>query len=308
MSGRGRSQRYRDSDTVTGSNLTFEVLRHFIKEAVDDGVNQGLKSIKKEMKKMAKKIEKATGVSEKVDKLSASTDSQFTELYESVVPKINEHMSNIATALTKRVLDLDVHRRKWSLNIQGLQGSASEDEKDTRSKVVDFAKNKLGIQDASVDDYGACHRLSQEANSGIIMRFLDLSQRNAWLDSAKNLKRHPDCSKITISPDLPNDLRPLKTELLNKRKVLPPEQKKSSSIRFLKQWPYVELRVKHHPTIRPSESVSNVCERVLGLDKDSLLLNIPQPEREELEDEDNAEDDESEEEDDDEEEEGEAED
>ena len=282
-----RSQRYKDSDSVTGSNLTFETLRSLIKEAVDDGVSnllRNLKSFKRELKTLSKKVDKASGVAGKVEKLSESTNSRFTDIYETVIPKINEHMSNIATALTKRVLDLDVHRRKWSLNIQGIQGAASEDEKVTRAKVVDFAKNKLRIPDASLNDYGACHRLSQEASSGIIMKFLDLSQRNAWLDSAKNLKRYPDCANVSISPDLPNDLRPLKTELLNKRKQLPPDQKKSSSIRFLKQWPYVELRVKHHPTIRPSESVTNVCERVLGLNKNSLLLTIPEPEREAQED------------------------
>ena len=94
----------------------------------------------------------------------------------------------------------------------------------------------------------------------------------------KVLKHFPGCN-VSISPDLPNDLRPLKTELLNKRKTLPSDQKKNSSIRFLKEWPYVELRVKNHPTIRPSESVAHVCERVLGLAKDSLLLTIPEPER-----------------------------
>ena len=81
-------------------------------------------------------------------------------------------------------------------------------------------------------------------------------------------------------PDLPNDLRPLKTELLNARKALPREQKKNSSIRYLKQWPYVELRIKNQPTIRPTESVAHVCERVLGLGKDTLLLKVGEPERE----------------------------
>ena len=164
-----RSQRYKDSDSVTGSNLTFETLRSLIKEAVDDGVSnllRNLKSFKRELKTLSKKVDKASGVAGKVEKLSESTNSRFTDIYETVIPKINEHMSNIATALTKRVLDLDVHRRKWSLNIQGIQGAASEDEKVTRAKVVDFAKNKLRIPDASLNDYGACHQLSQAANSG----------------------------------------------------------------------------------------------------------------------------------------------
>ena len=144
----------------------------------------------------------------------------------------------ISTALTQRLLELDVHRRKWSLNLQGVKGPAGEAENVTRQKVVDFATNKLGIQ-AATTDYAACHRLSQEANSCIIMRFQDLSQRNAWLDCAKNLRHHADCNGVSISPDLPNDLRPLKTELLNLRKNLPSEQKKNSTIRYLKKWPFV---------------------------------------------------------------------
>ena len=240
---------------------------------------KALNAIQKSLGKLQRKVENMSGLKEYVEKQSDHTNSRFSDIYETVVPAINTHIASIATALTKRVLDLDVHRRKWSLNIQGVSGIAGEEESATRAKVVDFAINKLRIRDAAASDFGACHRLSQEANSGIILKFLDLSQRNAWLDAAKNLKHFPDC-KVSISPDLPNDLRPLKTELLNKRKNLPPEQKKNSSVRFLKQWPYVELRIKNHPTIRPSESITNVCERVLDLGKDTLLLNIPEPERE----------------------------
>ena len=139
-----------------------------------------------------------------------------------------------------------------------------------------FAVEKLKIE-AHMSDYAACHRLSQEPNAGVIMRFKDLSQRNAWVNGAKNLKNQPNCKNFSISPDLPNDLRPLKTELLNKRKSLPFEQKRESNIRYLRQWPYVELRIKHQPTIRPSESVANVCERVLGLPANSLILSCQDP-------------------------------
>ena len=37
-------------------------------------------------------------------------------------------------------MDLDVHRRKWSLSIHGLKGEASEDEEVTRDACVKLAK------------------------------------------------------------------------------------------------------------------------------------------------------------------------
>ena len=258
--------------------IIAEVLRKELHLALEKERKHTEKMITDKLKPITLKIESLATFKEDVKKSVDFTHTRIDDIYEQTIPVINHHISTIASALTQRLLDLDVHRRKWSLNIQGIRGNAGEDEEVTRAKVVAFASDKLGIQ-ADVKDYAACHRLSQEANSGIIMRFQDLSQRNAWLENAKNLRRHPDCANVSISPDLPNDLRPLKTELLNIRKTLPREQKKNSTIRYLKQWPFVELRVKNQPTRRPSESLSNVCERVLGLSKDTLLLKVAEPDR-----------------------------
>ena len=271
-----------------------ESVRIAVNESVDAAVDRAFKrhrkSIKQELKQELKpitrsinslrsKIETLSTFKEDVKKTVDFAHTRINDIYEHAIPAINAHIRTIASALSQRLLDLDVHRRKWSLNVQGIKGVAGEEETETRTKTVDFATSKLGIR-ADPNDYAACHRLSQTADSGIIMRFQDLSQRNAWLDNAKNLRHHPDCGKVSISPDLPNDLRPLKTELLNIRKALPREQKKNSSIRYLKQWPYVELRIKNQPTIRPTESITHVCERVLGLTKNTLLLNVAEPERE----------------------------
>ena len=37
------------------------------------------------------------------------------------------------------ILDLDTHRRKWSLIVNGLQGNPGETEMETRAKVRTFA-------------------------------------------------------------------------------------------------------------------------------------------------------------------------
>ena len=194
------------------------------------------------------------------------TTKRIDDIYAVSLPAINEHIAHLTSALTQRLLDLDVHRRKWSLTVQGLKGIAGESEATTRDKCVELARSKLKIADADTADYAACHRLNRSPNAGIIMRFVDLAQRNKWLDGARNLKDDPANKDISISPDLPNALRPLKTELLNKRKALPPAQKANSSLRYLRAWPYMELRIQNEPTIRPTASLMSVCSKVLEVD------------------------------------------
>ena len=128
------------------------------------------------------------------------------------------------------------------------------------------------IFNASDTDLAACHRLSKRADSGIIVRFKDLKQRNAWLSGAKNLKKHPD--KISVSQDLPPVLRTLKTELLGKRKDLPPPQKSKSNLRYLKSWPYIELKTGTGNIIRPSATRESIAAAVIGFNP---LLPVPEP-------------------------------
>ena len=115
-----------------------------------------------------------------------------------------------------QTLDLDVHRRKWTLTIQGLKGPADEDEDETRAACVALARDYLQVNNASDTDLAACHWLSKQADSGIIVGFKDLKQRNLWLSGAKHLKNHFD--KISVSQDLLPVLRSLNTVLLGKRK------------------------------------------------------------------------------------------
>ena len=86
-----------------------------------------------------------------------------------------KYVGSIATALEFQTLDLDVHRRKWSLTFQGLEGVAGESEVVTRKACISLAKASLGVKDAKEEDLAACHRLKREANAGVILRFRDLS-------------------------------------------------------------------------------------------------------------------------------------
>ena len=102
-------------------------------------------------------------------------------------------------ALAERMLDLDVHARKWALVIQGVKGAAGEVEGDTRKTCLKLAAD-IGVESAANTQITACHRLRHDASdAGIYLRFSDLSQREAWLSKARHLQRVD--STVNFSPD-----------------------------------------------------------------------------------------------------------
>ena len=196
-------------------------------------------------------------------KSAEDTSERMEDLLKVTIPALAKHFEDVTSALVMRQLDQDVHRRKWSLTIQGLPGDAKEDEGDTRRACVDFAKAHLGVPDASERDFAACHRLNQRSDAGIIARFTDLQQRDRWLLGARGLKNSD--LRVSISPDLPPVVRPLKKELLEKRRTLPPAVKSKAHIRYLRQWPYVELSMgKDNDPIRPSSEPRTIVQSFLG--------------------------------------------
>ena len=64
---------------------------------------------------------------------------------------------------------------------------------------------------------------------------------NSWLSNNKNLRGLAD--DISISPDLPQFLRPIKTQLLTKRKSFNPGDKRKALLKYLRQRPYNVLAV-----------------------------------------------------------------
>ena len=275
-------------DSITSvSDMTCDELRKLIREEITSISQSELQKIIKdeEFRKMIRNETKDSIRAEIGDRLDTiemtlntmqniqttidglETAMEFTsrrmdDLEKSALPALAQHVERVATKLALQTLDLDIHSRKWSLTIQGLNGAANEDKDITCRACVKLAKDHLSIADASEFDFAACHRLSNKDNAGVIVRFKDLQQCNHWLQNAKNLKSHKD--KINISPDLPPVLRPLKKELLEKRKNLTASEKKGSIIRNLKQWPYVEFKILNGPVIRPSTKPEEIVHSVLG--------------------------------------------
>ena len=248
-----------------------ELLRDFIRsDEFRDIIHQETRdAIKNEFGNRLDELDSAvkslTETQGTVSGLESSMDflgQRFDDLQQTALPAVAEHIKQVATQLALQTLDIDIHRRKWSLTIQGLKGAADEDEDTTRQACVRLAKEHLKITDASVFDFSSCHRLANKENTGIIIRFKDLQQRNTWLQNAKFLKNH--ANNISIAPDLPPVLRPLKKESLEKRKNLSVSEKKGAIIRNLRQWPYVELKIVNGPVIRPSAKAEDVVHSVLG--------------------------------------------
>ena len=94
---------------------------------------------------------------------------------------------------------MEVHSRKWNLIIQGVKGPANENESTTRKATIDLATTHLRVVNAADSQIAACHRLNNKENAPIIVKFCDLSERNRWLDGAKNLKNQID--RIILNPD-----------------------------------------------------------------------------------------------------------
>ena len=246
-----------------------------IKEALLPGIRSAIKAdmeevIKSTLGDRLDRIEARLGdltqlqqVVTDLRKATADTSERMDDLLKVTIPALTRHFEDVTSALVMRQLDQDMHRRKWSLAIQGLPGDAKEDEGDTRRTCVEFAKKHLGVGDASEQDFAACHRLNQRSDAGIIARFVDLQQRDQWLLGARGLKNSD--MRVSISPDLPPVVRPLKKELLEKRRTLPPNIKSKAHIRYLRQWPYVELSMgKDKDPIRPSCELRTIVQSFLG--------------------------------------------
>ena len=164
------------------------------------------------------------------------TSERLNSLATEVLPAISNHMAHIAESLAHQTLQIDVHRRKWNIIIHGIEGPAGEIEHATRAKSI-----------------------------------LDLAQRDRWLTGTKNLRGHP--RKISISPDLPPILRPLKDNLMLSRSKLAPDIKSKSRVRYLPRWPFVELKVEGQAPKQHEESLSGITRQILGFDH---IFKIPE--------------------------------
>ena len=133
------------------------------------------------------------------------TSNNQHHLTQNKLPELSSHLEQLASALVLRTLDMEVHSRKWNLIIQGVKGPANENESATRKTTIDLAKSHLRVVNAADSQIAACHRLNNKENAPIIVKFCDLSERNRWLDGAKNLKNQIDRIRSSTHDPKPQD-------------------------------------------------------------------------------------------------------
>lgn len=210
-------------------------------------------------------LSELTKLNDRVEELEQSysfLSGQMDTLINTTLPNMVKHYNECMEGMVMQNLCLDVHRRKWNLLVYGLDGPADENETETRKKCLSLAHTHLKLSEANLTDFAACHRLGAQDNDGIIIRFVDLDKRNKWLMSAKNLKNSQ--LNVSISPDLPPTLRPLKKDLLAKRKTLDDDTKRTARIRYLAAWPFIDIKIPGKSNIVPSVTKASVVKAVTG--------------------------------------------
>ena len=177
----------KDAESVSEqpSSVSPEMLAA-IKLAIEDVVGTQLANIDKALTQLVQINERIEGIEHAMQ----ATSNRLENVITTILPAITAHMSHLAEVLARRQLDLEVHRRKWNLVIHGIQGDAKEDGSVTRQTCMQFAKTILKVADAEATAFAACHRLSQKPNAGIILRFVDLAQRDSWISGTKHLKNY----------------------------------------------------------------------------------------------------------------------
>lgn len=78
------------------------------------------------------------------------------------------------------------------------------------------------------------------SKTSLIVRFVDLQQRDYILSLAKNLRKGLGYG---VTVDLPPELAKLRGRLLKKKRDLPPEQQKEAKLKYIQKAPFIQLVV-----------------------------------------------------------------
>lgn len=154
--------------------------------------------------------------------------------------KVSKLVETYRSDLLFRQLDMEVYNRKWQLVVKNISGEKGELNSITKQKIQELDREVFRTNAT----FMACHRLTQNENAKILVRFVDLDIRNVWLHNAKQLKSKNRFANVSICPDLPPVLRQLRNDVMLQRKSLPPDQKKKAAVNHLPQWPYVNMKIK----------------------------------------------------------------
>lgn len=168
-------------------------------------------------------------------------------------------------AIASQMISQEIWNRKWSILISGLEGASGERPQITRRKVLETFCPILNVPKPML---AACHRLAKGENSTVIVRFLDLDDRDEWVRNASKIGRHnrDTGKKYAISPNLPPILTEARRSVFRKRATLSVQDKMNSKIVYLQQYPYILCLTKLQTgNILPDQSRTEIIEAYLHL-------------------------------------------
>lgn len=157
---------------------------------------------------------------------------------ETISTDIDTKLKNLSNDLTK----LDIWGRKWNLVVKGVPGDLNETSSSSKKVLKSFMLNQLKLPRESVDvmPLAAVHRLpgGREGKRNIIVRFVDLADRDMVLNATRNLAGRSGFAVVT---DLPPIVAKRRSNLLNTRFQLSQTERKHFKVRQIKDAPFVVM-------------------------------------------------------------------
>lgn len=121
-------------------------------------------------------------------------ENEQLEMTESTIPRIIEEAEKHNKSIRDEILALNLWGRKWNLIVHGIAGQIKETSEATRHKIQEFFNTVLKMDPGEVKNINiaACHRIRGSRDTtkeSIIVRFVDLQQRDYILNLAKKLPK-----------------------------------------------------------------------------------------------------------------------
>ena len=168
------------------------------------------------------KLKETTDRVVELEKAMSHFETEQLDMNESTLPAIIEEAEKHNMALSDELLALNLWGRKWNPIVHGITGELKESSDVSRQKVQDFFNTTIKMDPIDVKNINiaACHRIRGSrdvSKASLIVRFVDLQQRDYILSLAKKL---PKGSGFGVMVDLPPELAKLRGRLLKKKREL----------------------------------------------------------------------------------------
>lgn len=234
-------------------------------------IKPDLESLKTGLKEITTRLDKTElDVKKCSDDIEINTDTITTMNFN--ITNVQEDLATHSTLIKKteetlamKLLDIQVHDRKKSLEISGIPGTRKEDEITTRNKILDL--NYEVFSNTYQPTLTACHRLSAEPGSGIIVEFCNVDDKSFWQKNAHRLKKYNQekGTKIFICQSLPPAVKLINKNLQTIRNNLPMEDKKVSAIQNIGRWPYqfIKFAAGKNENIYPTIQKEKILKKLL---------------------------------------------